>query len=150
MAHLGGSASTEINAPIDEVWKLVEDVEIAPDWQNGLESMVALERDAEGRASLCETSSDAKVKIIKTHVRFTYAGPTRLSWSQVKGDLAKLDGAWILEDLGEGRTRATYELDGDPGRVLGMLIRGPVEGYIKNMLVNGRPGELKARMEGGR
>jgi hypothetical protein len=30
-----------------------------------------------------------------------------------------------------------------------MLIRGPVEGAIRAMLVNGRPGELKARVEGG-
>ena len=51
------------------------------------------------------------------------------------------------EDLGEGRTRATYTLDSDPGRVLGMLIRGPIEAAIRAMLVNARPGELKGRVE---
>ena len=45
--------------------------------------------------------------------------------------------------------RATCTLDGDPGRMLGMLIRGPVESAIRGMLVDGRPGELKARVEGG-
>jgi hypothetical protein len=30
-----------------------------------------------------------------------------------------------------------------------MLIRGPVEGAIRGMLVNARPDELKARAEGG-
>jgi hypothetical protein len=60
-----------------------------------------------------------------------------------------VEGAWILEDLGGGRTKATYELDSDPGRVLGMLIRGPVESAVRSMLVNARPGELKKRVEEG-
>jgi hypothetical protein len=36
MAHIGGSASAEIDAPIDEVWRTVEDVLTAPDWQGAL------------------------------------------------------------------------------------------------------------------
>ena len=82
-------------------------------------------------------------------MRFSYAPPTRLTWTQVKGDLKSVEGSWELEDLGGGRTRATYELDGDPGRMLGMLIRGPVEDGIRALLVNARPGELKTRVEGG-
>ena len=56
-------------------------------------------------------------------------------------------GSWRLEDLGEGRTRATYTLDSDPGRVLGMLLRGPAEAAILAILVKARPGELKVRVE---
>jgi hypothetical protein len=82
-------------------------------------------------------------------VRFSYAPPTRLTWVQEKGDLKSVEGSWTLEDLGDGRTRATYTLDSDPGRVLGMLLRGPVETTVTGMLVNNRPGELKARVEGG-
>ena len=149
MAHLGGEAHIEIDAPLEKVWAIVEDVETAPDWQDGLVSLEPLEHDAEGRPTLCESKSDAKVRTVTTKVRFAYDGPTRLSWSQEKGDLKSLEGAWILEDLGDGRTGATYTLDGDPGRMLGMLIRGPVEGKIRDILVNGRPAELKARAEGG-
>jgi carbon monoxide dehydrogenase subunit G len=148
MAHMGGTAEAEIEAPIEEVWALVEDVLIAPEWQGGLVSVAALERDGEGRPTLVESVSDIKVRQVKTQVRFSYEPPTRLSWSQEKGDLKSVEGSWLLEDLGEGRTRATYTLDGDPGRVLGMLIRGPVEAAARAMLVNARPGELKARVEG--
>ena len=147
MGNLGGTASTEIDAPIEEVWAVVEDVLSSPQWQAGLLSMEAIETDAEGRATLVETVNDAKVKQIKTRVRFTYDGPTRLTWSQEKGDLKSLDGSWDLEDLG-GRTRATYTLEGDPGRMLGMLVRGPVEGQIRAHLVDGRPDELKRRVGG--
>lgn len=149
MAHMGGTASAEIEAPLDEVWAIVEDVLAAPDWQGGLVSIAALEHGGDGRPTLVESVSDIKIRHVKTQVRFSYEGPTRLSWSQEKGDLKSVDGSWELEDLGGGRTRATYSLDGDPGRVLGMLIRGPVEAAARAMLVNARPGELKARVEGG-
>ena len=149
MAHLGGSASAEIDAPLEEVWEVVEDVMTAPEWQGGLDKMTALERGADGRPTLVETENDIKVRRIKAHVRFRYEGSTRLSWTQEKGDMKSVDGAWELQDLGNGRTRATYRLDADPGRVLGLIIRGPVEAATQAIFVNGRPGELKRRVEGG-
>jgi carbon monoxide dehydrogenase subunit G len=148
MAHMGGTASAEIDAPVAKVWGVVEDVLTAPQWQGGLVSVSALERDGEGRPTLVESESDIKVRRVKTRVRFSYEPPTRLSWVQEKGDLKSVEGSWELEDLGGGRTRATYALDGDPGRVLGMIIRGPVEAAARAVLVNARPGELKARVEG--
>ena len=138
----------DVDVPIETVWELVEDVESAPEWQGGLNALTALERDADGRPTLCETETDATVKTIKAQVRFDYEPPTRLAWTQEKGELKSVEGAWELEDLGDGRTRVTYVLDTDPGRVLGMLIRGPVEGKLRDMLVNARPRELKERIEG--
>jgi carbon monoxide dehydrogenase subunit G len=149
MAHMGGTGSIEIDAPLERVWAVVEDVLAAPEWQGGLVAITALEHDREGRPTLVESESDIKVRHVKTQVRFSYEPPTRLSWAQEKGDLKSLEGSWALEDLGDGRTRATFSLDGDPGRVLGMLVRGPVESAIRAMFVNARPGELKARVEGG-
>lgn len=148
MARLGGTASAEIDAPLDRVWAVVEDVLIAPEWQGGLVAIRPLERDPEDRPTLVESESDVKVRHVTTRVRFSYEAPTRLSWTQEKGDLKSVDGSWTLEDLGDGRTRATYTLDADPGRVLGMVIRGPVEAAARAMLVNARPGELKKRVEG--
>ena len=148
MANLGGSASVEIDAPIEAVWAVVEDVLTAPEWQGGLDAMSALERDESGRATLVETENDIKVRRVKARVRFGYEGPTRLRWTQEKGDLKSVEGSWELEDLGGARTRATYRLDADPGRVLGLVIRGPVEAATRALFVNGRPGELKRRVEG--
>jgi hypothetical protein len=149
MAHLGGSASADIEATLAEVWAIVEDVASAPEWQGGLDKLTLLEHDDGGRPTLVETENDIKVRQIKTLVRFRYDGPTRLSWTQEKGDMKSVDGAWDLEDLGDGRTRATYRLDADPGRMLGLVIRGPVEAATRAIFVNGRPGELKRRVEGG-
>ena len=149
MGNLTGSSTAEINAPLDEVWKLVEDVEKAPDWQGGLKDLEALERDGEGRATLVESASDAKVRTIKSTVRFTYDGPTRLSWTQVKGEMKSVEGSWDLEDLGDGRTRATYSMEVDLGRMLSMVIRGPLVDAVRGMLVGARAGELKQAVENG-
>lgn len=62
--------------------------------------------------------------------------------------MESVEGSWKLEDLGGGRTRATYTMDVDPGRVLGLLVRGPVEAATRAIFVNVRPGELKRRIEG--
>ena len=142
---LGGEASIEIEAGIEELWAIVEDVETAPEWQDGLEAMKVLERDDEGRVLRAESVSDAKVKTVKSIVRFSYDEPHIMSWEQEKGDLKSVVGSWELEDVGDGMTRATYRLEGDPGRVLGMMIRGPVESRLREILVEGRPTELATR-----
>ncbi len=143
-----GSSTAEIDAPIDQVWALVEDVEKAPEWQGGLKALRALERDDDGRATLCESKSDAKVRTVTSTVRFSYDGPTALAWRQVKGELKSVDGSWKLVDLGGNRTRATYNLDVDLGRVLGLVIRGPLIDLLRGMLVGARAGELKQAIEG--
>jgi carbon monoxide dehydrogenase subunit G len=147
MGNLTGSSTAEIVAPIERVWELVEDVEAAPNWQGGLKGLHAIERDDEGRAVLCETESDGKVRTLKSIVRFSYDGPTELRWTQEKGDMKSVLGSWKLEALGNDRTRATYALDVDLGRMLGMVIRGPLVDLLRDMLVKSRAGELKKHAE---
>jgi uncharacterized membrane protein len=149
MAALTGSASIELDAPIERVWAVCQDVASAPEWQKGLDDVVVLERDGGGRVVLAESVSDAKVRTIRSRVRFSYDEPHRVSWRQESGELKRLEGAWELEALGAGRTRATYRLDGDPGRVLGMLLRGPAADRLLQVLVGGRPQELEARLGPG-
>jgi carbon monoxide dehydrogenase subunit G len=147
MAPLSGTSTAEIDAPLQRVWELVEDVESAPQWQGGLKEMRAVQRDDQGRAVLCEAETDAKVRTVKSTVRFSYDGPTRLSWKQEKGELTAVEGSWTLEDLGGERTRATYAIEADLGRMLGMMIRGPLVGVLRDMLAGARAGELKKHAE---
>jgi ribosome-associated toxin RatA of RatAB toxin-antitoxin module len=149
MSNITGNSTAEIHAALDTVWALVADVESAPDWQGGLKGMHALERDGDGHAILCETESDAKVTTIKSTVRFTYDGPTTLRWTQEKGQLKSVVGSWELEDLGGELTRATYKLDVELGRKLGLMIRGPLVDLLRGMLVSARAGELKKAIESG-
>ena len=147
MGLIKGERSIEIDAPVERVWPVVSDVENAGQWMATLKSVTVLERDADGRPTLVETESDAKVKVVRAVLRYTY-GPGLISWVQEKGDAKSLVGSWTVTDLGGGRTRATYALESDPGRVLGMLLVGPVQDKVVDMMLGGAVTGLKAKIEG--
>jgi hypothetical protein len=112
-----------------------------------MDHMRARERDADGRATSCDTVTDMKVKVFDARVGFEYDPPARLSWAQERGDLKSMSGSWQLEDLGEGRTRAVYTLHADPGALLSRFLKGALEEKLRGRLIDGRPAELKARAE---
>ena len=147
MGLIEGERTVEIDAPVERCFDIAADIENAPDWQGSLQDVDVLERDGEGRPELVETKSDAKVKSVRALLRFSYTPPTDVRWVQEKGDTKSLEGWWRLEDLGEGRTRASYGLATDPGRVLGMLLRGPVEGKVRDFLLGSAAEGLKEKAE---
>jgi uncharacterized membrane protein len=148
MATIRGDRSVEIEAPIDRCYEIAADIERAPEWQGSLEDVEVLERDAERRPALVETKSDAKVKRVRSLLRFSYEPPAAIRWVQEKGETKSLTGSWSFEDLGAGRTRATYSLEADPGRMLGLLLRGPAEAKVRDFLVGNAADGLKQRAEG--
>ncbi|HEX2086126.1 MAG TPA: SRPBCC family protein [Solirubrobacteraceae bacterium] len=143
-----GSASTVIEAPIDEVYAVAADIEGSPRWQPEIKKARAVERDGDEQ-TLVETETDAKVRTLKSTLRFSYDPPHRISWRQESGDLKSVEGSWTFEEAGEGRTNATYEMTVDLGRMLGMVIRGPLVGVLRGQLVESMPDKLKGEVEGG-
>jgi uncharacterized membrane protein len=150
MGTIQGSASAEIEAPIDEVFAVAADVEGSPRWQPEIKVAECVERDAGGNQVLVRMETDAKVRRLGSTIRFDYERPRRIGWAQEEGDLKSVEGSWELEDLGDGRTRATYGLEVDLGRVLGMVIRGPLVGVLRGQLVESMPEKLKRFVESGR
>jgi uncharacterized membrane protein len=146
MGVIKGDRSVEIEAPIERCYEIAADIENATEWQGSLRDVEVLERDAEKRAVLVETESDAKVKNVKAVLRFSYDPPTGITWVQEKGDTKALTGSWAFEDLG-GRTRATYALEADPGRMLGLLLRGPAESKVRDFLLGNAADGLKEKAE---
>jgi uncharacterized membrane protein len=147
MGVIKGDRSVEIDAPIERCYEIAADVENAIEWQGSLKDVEVLERDGDRRPMLVETVSDAKVKSVRAVLRFSYQPPTEIRWVQEKGDTKSLTGWWTFEDLGGGRTRATYGLEADPGRMLGMLLRGPAEGKVRDFLLGNAAEGLKRQAE---
>jgi len=147
MGQIEGERTVEIDAPIERCFEIAADIENAPDWQESLQDAEVLERDSDSRAELVETKSDAKVKTVRAQLRFSYTPPTEIRWTQEKGDTKSLEGWWRFEDLGDGRTRASYGLSADPGRVLGMLLRGPAEAKVRDFMLGGAADGLKKTAE---
>ena len=142
-----GSASIEIDAPIEEVFEVAADVEQSPRWQPDIKRAQVKERDEDDRQVLVRTETDAKVRTLGSDLRFTYHPPTAMQWQQEKGDLKSVEGSWTLEDLGNGRTRATYWMEVDLGRMLGAVIRGPLVDALRKQLVESMPEKLKNDVE---
>ena len=147
MGTIKGDRKVEIEAPMERCYEIAADIENAVDWQGSLKDVEVLERDAEKRPALVETKSDAKVKTVKAILRFSYEPPTSVRWVQEKGDTKSLIGSWTFDDLGSGRTRATYALEADPGRMLGLLLRGPAETAVRDFLLGNAADGLKEKAE---
>jgi polyketide cyclase/dehydrase/lipid transport protein len=147
MGTLEASWSVDIDAPRERCYEIAADIANSAGWQGTLEEVDVLERDDAGRALVVNTVSDAMVKKVKSRLRFAYDPPNGLTWDQEKGETKWLTGSWAFEDLGDGRTRATYGLRTDPGRMLGLLLRGPIEGKVKELLTKSAAEGLKGEAE---
>jgi ribosome-associated toxin RatA of RatAB toxin-antitoxin module len=138
---LSGSSTTEIDADGPRCWAVIEDVASWPRWQQGLERVDVLERDERGRPLVCDTVSDAKIIKVRCRTRVDYEPPRRLRFTRVESDdVDEMEGAWELEQMPGGRTRATYHLAVDPGPV-GFMAR-PLERALRPLVVGRRAEEL--------
>lgn len=146
MGVLEATRTVEIEAPPARCYEIAADLESTPEWQDSMVSIEVLERDSSGRPELVEIVSDAKIRQVKNRMRFSYQQPDGLSWEQEKGELKWLEGSWRFEPVGAG-TRAVYSLRTDPGRILGLLLRGPVEGKVKEFLTKDPTDGLKRAAE---
>jgi ribosome-associated toxin RatA of RatAB toxin-antitoxin module len=149
MGTIDGSASTDIEVPVEAVYAVAADIEGSPRWQPEIKLAECVERDAEGDQVLVRMETDAKVRRLGSTIRFSYERPDQIGWVQEDGDLKSIQGGWEFEDLGSGKTRVTYSLEVDLGRVLGMLIRGPMVGALRGQMIDSMPEKLKRFMEDG-
>lgn len=149
MSDFGGASSVEIAAPADACFAMVCDTERTPDWHKAVSAVEVLERSDEGRSSLVRTSIDALVARVTVDLRFTYEFPHRIHMERESGDLKKVTVDWIFEDLGDGRTNASFATEFDPGRVLSLLAKGPIVGRLETLLAVQPPEGLKEALEAG-
>ena len=147
MGRIAGEAAAEIAAAIGDVYAVAADAEGAPRWQPEIEIAECLERDAAGNQLRVRIETETPVKRLTSVLVYAYRSPTLITWTQEEGDLKAVEGSWELEHLAEQRTRATYRLEVDPGRVLGLALRGPVVGILRGKLVETMPGKLKGFVE---
>jgi uncharacterized membrane protein len=147
VGELRASHTVEIEAPIERVYEVAADIAHCDEWTPSVESVEVLERHPDGSARLVEMENDAFVKKTRTMISYEYDGPERMTWKQEQGDAKWLTGSWELTALDDGRTRAVYSLQTDPGRMLGLLLRGPVEGKAKEFLTKGAAEGLKEHVE---
>jgi uncharacterized membrane protein len=146
---LAGENSIEVDAPPEACFDLVVQLDRLPEWQTQVREARVLEWDGEGRPLVAETVSDAKIRTLRYRLRYAYEPPHRVSWVYVEGDVKDVTGEYRFEALDGGRTRATYALQVDPGRRLGLVLRGPIANEVREYVLGTTLQELKATVERG-
>jgi hypothetical protein len=145
MTLLQGTSEGDVDAPIERCWEVVEAIDCSPEWQQGMESVSVVERDAQNRPSVCDIVVDAKFTKLKLRVTVAYDPPHRLTFAKLgAGSVDRLEGSWELSEAGSGRTHARYTLALDPGKV-GLMAR-PLEKALRPVVVGRRPSELAAEV----
>lgn len=100
-----------IEAPMSQVSEVLLDLEKYPDWSDSITKVKVTERDDAGRVTGAVMSISAGA--LKDDVSLTYnwdGAPARLEFELEDANmLTKMDGAYILKDLGD-ETEVTYEL----------------------------------------
>ena len=146
---ISGDRTIDIGAPPEAVFAVASDLERYPEWQDFLQRVSVRERDADGRPTVVETEADAKVTTLKLLLRATRDEPRRVAWRSEGGDIKALNGAFDIADAGGGRTRATFGLEVDPGRRLGLLLRGSVADRLRDRVLDGMLDGLRRQAESG-
>jgi ribosome-associated toxin RatA of RatAB toxin-antitoxin module len=120
-----------------------------PDWQEAIAAVEVLERDGDGRTSLVAASIDAMVTHVELNLRLTYEQDRTLHMERESGDLKHLTVTWVFQDLGDGRTHASFQTEFDPGRVLSLLAKGPLFTRLEALLTKQPPEGLRQALEAG-
>lgn len=135
--------SIVVNADPDTVLDVVADFDSYPEWQEEMVEGTVLETGADGRGTKARFVIDAKVVRATLVLAYRYTA-TSMSWALVESDkLRRNDGSYVMEDLGDGRTRVTYALEVELGVPLPGLVRRQA---AKRIVDSGLKG-LKTRVE---
>jgi len=145
MADVARQEAT-IAAPLEQVWAALVDFERYPTWARDLKQVDVLERDDDGRGVDVRYRAAGFGRSTTYVLRYSYdEAPRRLPWVLVRGDITRrLDGAYALEALDDGRTNIVYDL------VVELVV--PLPGFIKHRaehkIMHTALRELQAHVEG--
>jgi hypothetical protein len=136
--------SVEIAAPIETCFAAIIDYETFPRWQGAVVDTEVLDWDKQGRGKRVRLFVDAKVRKVDYTLDYRYDEPGRIEWDFVEGNgINDADGHYLFEDLGGGRTRATYKL----GLEVGIPLPGPVARRAHKSTLKGSVDDLKREAE---
>jgi ribosome-associated toxin RatA of RatAB toxin-antitoxin module len=137
--------SIDVAASPDEVMEVIADFEAYPEWQPEFREVEILETDDDGWGTKVRFVVDAKVMQATLVLDYTYEDDA-MRWELVEGDGVKRnDGAYLLEDKGDGTTHVTYEVEIEPSVPMPGMLRRKAAKKIATGALRG----MKQRVEQG-
>jgi uncharacterized membrane protein len=127
MADHQQSFSTPIDAPVDLCYAAIADFESYPSWSSPVSRITVLDRHPDGRARRVEFVVDMKLREVRYVLEYTWHPPNRLTWKMTEGDLADIEGSYVFETDGAGKTNATCSQAISLGFWVPSLVLKPIE-----------------------
>lgn len=134
-----------VQASPSDCFDALTDFESYPDWQDAVKECEVHSRDPSGRGRRVSFVIDAKIRSVEYTLDYSYEEPHLVTWDYVEGDVREIEGEYVLEDLGDGTTLATYTLRIDPG----VWMPGPLAKVLNEQVMRRSVEDLKARVENG-
>jgi coenzyme Q-binding protein COQ10 len=131
----GAQRTITINATVDKCWSVISDYERYPEFLPEVKKIRTLNR----RGTEVDVQYEAEVvKVIKYTVHMKEEAPNKVSWSFIDGEFMKDNkGGWVLEDGGNGTTKATYSIAVEVGMLVPKtIINALVDTQLPKLLEN--------------
>ena len=135
-----------IDAPAADVMDVITEYEAYPEWAD-VKSATVRQRGEGGLAT--EVAFEVDVPVLgraSYTLAYRYApGDAGVSWvtKDARGAVSNIVGEYLLDDLGDGRTRVTYRLDVE----IGVLLPGFVRTQGAQRVMENALERLKRRVE---
>lgn len=131
----GAQRTITINAPVEKCWAVISDYERYPEFLPEVKKIRTMNR----RGNEVDVQYEAEVvKVIKYTVHMKEEAPKKVSWSFIDGEFMKDNkGGWVLEDGGNGTTKATYSIEVEVGMLVPKaIVNGLVDSQLPKLLEN--------------
>ena len=139
-------SSITIEAPPADVMAVIADFPAYPEWTGAVKRAEVRAAGPRGRAKEVFFVLDAGAIKDSYTLAYTWKDDTEVRWHLVEAEqiVKAMDGAYLLEDHGDGSTTVTYQLAVD--------VKIPMLGMIKRkaekVIIDTALKELKKRVEG--
>ena len=139
-------SSITVDASPADVMAVIADFEAYPEWTGAVKEAEVRKTASDGRAEEVWFDLDAGAIKDQYTLGYTWKDDREVRWQLIEAEniVKSMDGAYLLEDNGDGSTMVTYQLAVD--------IKIPMLGMIKRkaekVIIDTALKELKKRVEG--
>ena len=133
--------SIEVNVAPEALFDVISDYERYPQFLSDMEAAQVVREDGSVRDVAFTLNL---IKRLRYTLRLTEQRPVRVSWTLVEGMFKRNSGSWTLEEVGPGRTRATYSID----LSVGVFVPGAITQRLVGKTLPATLEAFKARAEG--
>jgi ribosome-associated toxin RatA of RatAB toxin-antitoxin module len=138
------TSSIVISADPASIMSVIADFESYPVWAQGVKKAEPVESGSDGRAEQVYFELDASPIKDAYTLSYDWQGDESVTWNLVQGKMLKaMDGAYVLDDRGDGSTEVTYRLAVDISMPMIGMLKRKAEKVIVDTALKG----LKKRVE---